>query len=165
MGQTQTSSIWARDMDIREASADEDDILVRHYLALWASYEIFNDQMRPDAVEQSHAFIRDSRAHRQLAVFHARVEGEVVGSVACDLRLLPYPEVVRSEFRKQGYIWSVFVESAHRRKGIARRLVEHAIAHLRSIGCTAVTLNASEDGEPLYLAMGFVLGKEMRLTF
>jgi GNAT superfamily N-acetyltransferase len=152
-------------MDIREASAAEDDVLIRHYLALWASYEIFNDQMRPDASEQSRAFIRDSRAHRQLAVFHASVEGEVVGSVACDLRILPYPEVVRSEFRKQGYIWSVFVEPAHRRKGIARRLVERAIAHLRSIGCTVVMLNASEDGEPLYAGMGFVLGKEMRFTF
>jgi len=152
-------------MDIREATPAEDDILVRHYLALWDSYEIFKDQMRPDAAERSHAFIHDSRAHRQLAVFHAHVEGEVVGSVACDLRHLPYPEVVRAEFRKQGYIWCVFVEPAHRRKGIARSLVERAIAHLRSIGCTTVMLNASDDGEPLYAGMGFVLGKEMRFNF
>ena len=92
-----------------------------------------------------------------------RLDGTVVGSVACQLQQLPYPDVVVPEFRKHGYIWSVFVEPAARRRGVARALVIRAVEYLRSIGCTKAVLHSSDAGQALYRQLGFETATEMRL--
>jgi ribosomal protein S18 acetylase RimI-like enzyme len=151
-------------IEIRKATAVADDILARHYLALWGSYGTPEDQMQPDARARVLAFIQDARKHRGLAVFIATVGGDVAGSVACQRHISPYPDVVMPTHRQLGYIWSVYVEPAHRRLGIARRLLDQALGHLRSIGCTTAVLHSSEAGERLYERAGFTLAKEMRLV-
>jgi len=151
-----------RAIEIRKATAVADDILVQHYLALWESYGTPDDQMQPDATARVLAFIQDARKHRGLAVFIATVDGDVAGSIACQRHISPYPDVVMPVHRQYGYIWSVYVEPAHRRLGIARRLVDQALDHLRSIGCTTAVLHSSEAGEMLYEQAGFKLAKEMR---
>ena len=67
-----------------------------------------------------------------MATFLAELDGKVAGSVACQLQQLPYPDVVVPAFRKHGYIWSVYVEPASRRRGVARALVTRAVGYLRS---------------------------------
>lgn len=150
-------------IEIRKATAVADDILAQHYLALWENYRKPEDQMQPDAKARVRAFIQDARKHRGLAVFIATTGGEVAGSVACQRHISPYPDVVMPAHRQFGYIWSVYVEPAHRRLGIARRLLDQALAHLRSIGCTTAVLHSSEAGQALYEQAGFKLAKEMRL--
>jgi ribosomal protein S18 acetylase RimI-like enzyme len=151
-------------IEVRKATAVADDILAQHYLALWDSYGTPENQMQPDAKARVLAFIRDARKRRGLAVFIATVGGEVAGSIACQRHISPYPDVVMPAHRQFGYIWSVYVDPAHRRLGIARRLVDHALDHLRSIGCTTAVLHSSEAGETLYEQAGFKLAKEMRLA-
>lgn len=151
-------------LEIRSADPGEDAILVRHYRHLWESYGVPDEHIRSDAEACVQRFIQEGRAHRQLGVFLALVDGLVVGSSACQLHLSPYPDVVVPQVRKFGYVWSVFVEAEHRRKGIARHLTERALDHLRQIGCTSAVLHASDAGEPLYLDLGFQPAKEMRLV-
>ncbi|MBV8434017.1 MAG: GNAT family N-acetyltransferase, partial [Candidatus Eremiobacteraeota bacterium] len=55
------------------------------------------------------------------------------------------------------------VSPAHRRKGLARRLTEAAIAWAREHGCTLVRLSASEPAETLYRSLGFTRGRELVL--
>jgi GNAT superfamily N-acetyltransferase len=71
--------------------------------------------------------------------------------------------VTTAVFRKYGYIWHVFVVAAARRQGVATRLVERAVDHLRSIGCTKAVLHSSDAGEAVYRQLGFQIAKEMRL--
>jgi ribosomal protein S18 acetylase RimI-like enzyme len=66
-------------------------------------------------------------------------------------------------FRKHGYIWSVFVEPAARRNGVAPALVQAGIDYLRTIGCTKAVLHSSDAGQGVYLAAGFKIATEMRL--
>jgi len=57
-----------------------------------------------------------------------------------------------------GYIWGIGVAEWARRRGIARHLMNLALAHLHELGCTACWLttgSANWSAQPLYLALGF----------
>lgn len=152
-------------MDIRLATPAEDHILVRHYLGIWDSYGTPADHIQGDAEERISRFIADGREKRQLASFLAVSGDKVVGSASCQKHMSPFPEIIKPEFRQHGYIWSVFVEPDHRRQGLAKRLTDHAVRYLRSIGCTTIVIHASDAGEAVYESLGFKLAKEMRLKF
>lgn len=144
------------------ATPGEDEILVGHYLKIWDSYGTPPEHYRPDAAARILSFIRSGREERRRTSFLAIVNGDIAGSASCQLHQSPFPEVIRPEQRLHGYIWSVYVADAFRRRGIALALTNKAVDHLKSIGCTT---HASDAGEPVYRAAGFELAKEMRLKF
>ncbi|RUM13913.1 GNAT family N-acetyltransferase [Rhizobium fabae] len=150
-------------IDIRMATSAEDEVLVEHYLKIWDSYGTPPEHYRPDAAGWILSFIRSGREERCLTSFFAIVDGEIAGSVSCQLHQSPFPEIIRPEQRLLGYIWSVYVEDAFRRRGIALALTKKAVDHLKSLGCTTAVIHASDAGEPVYQAAGFELAKEMRL--
>jgi len=151
-------------MRIRQGDRQDDEILARHHIALWKSYGIQPEQMRTDALAIILDFITVGRRERSLATFLACDEDDrVIGSASSQLHRVPYPEIMLPSVRRFGYIWSVFVEPAYRRQGIARQLMEQALAHLRAIGCTTAVLHSSDAGEALYQQLGFRVVKEMRM--
>lgn len=152
-------------LDIREAGADEDAVLVAHYRALWDSYGTDPADYAADADAITQGFIDAARADGGMAVFHAHVDGALAGSAACNPLRPRYPEVLRPEKRLHGYIWSVWVDPAFRGRGIGEALVRACMAHLQGLGCTTVVLNASDAGVPLYSRLGFAMATEMRHEF
>lgn len=150
-------------MLIRTGSTDEDDILVQHYRAVRQSYGVAESNIEPDADRIVADFIKDGRRNFEMAAFLAEVNGEIVGSSACQLHRVPYPAVAVPAFRRYGYIWHVFVAPHARRQGVAGELVRSALGHLRSIGCTSAVLHTSEAGRSLYEKLGFETATEMRL--
>ncbi|MGR9208741.1 GNAT family N-acetyltransferase (plasmid) [Rhizobium leguminosarum] len=152
-------------MDIRMAKPSEDEILVGHYLKIWDSYGTPPEHYRSDATARILSFIRSGREERRLTSFLAVVDGDIAGSASCQLHQSPFPEVIRPEQRLHGYIWSVYVADAFRRRGIASALTDKAVDYLKSIGCTTAVIHASDAGEPVYRAAGFELAKEMGLKF
>jgi GNAT superfamily N-acetyltransferase len=62
----------------------------------------------------------------------------------------------------QGLVCNVFTERPWRRRGLARRLTETAIAGARERGVSHLFLHASAEGRPLYESLGFVPTSEMR---
>jgi predicted GNAT family N-acyltransferase len=73
----------------------------------------------------------------------ALAEGEVVGT----LRLIDYPEHIK--------IGRVAVRMAWRGKGVARRLIEQAMAEMRAKGRDRFYLTAQSDKLGLYEKLGF----------
>ena len=62
-------------------------------------------------------------------------------------------------------VLNVYVDDAHRRRGLARRLMEAIIDACRQDGLKPfVDLHASAMGRPLYESLGFKPTEEMRLT-
>jgi GNAT superfamily N-acetyltransferase len=57
----------------------------------------------------------------------------------------------------------VYIEPAFRRRGIACRLTQTIISWCREQGFQWIYLHASEQGRPLYEALGFEPSSEMRL--
>lgn len=76
--------------------------------------------------------------------FVAIAEGEVVGT----LRLIDYPEHIK--------IGRVAVQQQWRGKGVARRMMEAAMAHARALGRDRFYLTAQSDKLGLYEKLGFV---------
>ncbi|QKC82715.1 GNAT family N-acetyltransferase [Mesorhizobium sp. NZP2077] len=151
------------DYTVRSGIPADDPTLIRHYRALWESYGVDPANIKDDAEDVTLNFILSGRRDYELASFFAEADGVAVGSLACQVEHLPYPDVTVPSFRKHGYIWSVFVEPGARRNGVAAALVQAGIDYLKSIGCTKAVLHASDAGEGVYLAAGFTIAKEMRL--
>lgn len=68
---------------------------------------------------------------------------------------LPWPPGPRSMTTELAFVYNVYVDSAHRRRGLARQIMEAIHACCRRRGVTTVALNASRDGLPLYEQMGY----------
>jgi len=60
-------------------------------------------------------------------------------------------------------IVNVYTDPGHRRKGLARILMQTMIAWCRAEGFGSVVLHASDQGRHLYETLGFVPTNEMRL--
>ncbi|KAL0023770.1 hypothetical protein WJX77_004024 [Trebouxia sp. C0004] len=75
----------------------------------------------------------------------------------------PVPSCLCGSCQKLGYIWGVFVEPKHRKKGLARQLTHQAVIYLQSLGCTRIVLHASASGTSIYKSLGFVNNNKMKL--
>jgi GNAT superfamily N-acetyltransferase len=53
------------------------------------------------------------------------------------------------------WVGMVLTDSAYRRRGLARRLMEHALQYLRNRSVVWIKLDATESGLPLYESFGF----------
>jgi len=80
----------------------EDEVLVQHYRALWDSYGVAEEFIKPDAEQVVRDFIKAGRDRYQMAAFIAEIDGQVVGSTACQLHHLPYPAVTTAAFSRYG---------------------------------------------------------------
>ncbi|MDX2171332.1 MAG: GNAT family N-acetyltransferase [Deltaproteobacteria bacterium] len=86
--------------------------------------------------------------------------GLVAGGGVLVRPLLPGPG--HPDGGREAYVLNVYVEPAHRRHGLARRLMEEILAWSRTSGIRRVSLHASDAGRPLYLALGFTPTNELR---
>lgn len=77
--------------------------------------------------------------------FAAEVDGRVIGTVTTTA----YSGVL-------AWIGMMLVASEHRRRGIGRQLFSVALDHLRVSGISAIKLDATPAGRPLYEVFGFV---------
>ncbi|HVQ35450.1 MAG TPA: GNAT family N-acetyltransferase [Candidatus Bathyarchaeia archaeon] len=64
---------------------------------------------------------------------------------------------------RRAFVVNMYTDPAHRRKGLARRLMETMIAWARAEGHATIYLHASDEGRGLYESLGFTPTNEMRL--
>lgn len=89
--------------------------------------------------------------HPQARPFVADVEGEVVGTgVLCVNGAV-------------GWIGTVWVEPAWRRRGIARALTQATLDAADEAGCRTLVLVATSEGRPLYEQLGFEVQTSYRI--
>jgi ribosomal protein S18 acetylase RimI-like enzyme len=76
--------------------------------------------------------------------FGIEVEGRIVSTTT----LLCFGQTI-------GWLGMVLTHPRHRRKGFARRLVQHAIETAKNLEIATLKLDATEEGRPVYEALGF----------
>jgi ribosomal protein S18 acetylase RimI-like enzyme len=151
-------------IEIRKARSEEDGLIADHFYQMWLDNEVVPDSFALDWRDQVLQFIDGARRSLDYQAFVAVVEHQVIGSVGCQRFAGLYPIVFDPSYRRDGYIWGVYVEPAYRHQGIGKQLTEQAILYLRSIQCTHAVLNASSFGKALYEQLGFTTSNLMRLA-
>lgn len=149
---------------IRESRPDEDRLLAEHFYRMWRDNDVAAERIRPDWEPRVLAFLASARRDLGYRAFVSELpSGERVGSAGCQLFAGLYPDILQPEQRRYGYVWGVYVEPAHRRRGHARRLTQATTARLAALGCTHALLHASPPGLPVYRELGFEPTNELRL--
>ena len=140
------------DYRVRSATLADADVLVRHRIAM------FTDMGVPlDAHEIDQAFrvwlaaVMPAGAYRAWLVDAA--DGEPAGGGG--MTIIPWPPGPRYAGDRLAFVYNVYTEPGHRRRGLARLIMETIHAWCRDEGIGSVALNASRDGKRLYEAMGY----------
>jgi GNAT superfamily N-acetyltransferase len=87
-----------------------------------------------------------------------------IGGAGVQLRpLLPRPDPTGQFLLRglDGLVLNVYVDEAHRRLGVARRLMATRTDWAPGAGIVRLVLHASPDGRPLYESLGFLATNEM----
>lgn len=150
---------------IRAATPEDYDALAEAFYNMWIDNGMTQNDFIADWKAQTRAFMEDAECNSRGRAFVADADGAVVGTAQCLLSRKLYPQALKPDVRKDGYIWGVYVNPTHRRSGLATRLTEACVHYLKEIGCTRVILHASKTGQPVYEALGFGMTNEMRLDF
>jgi GNAT superfamily N-acetyltransferase len=137
---------------VRPATVADTAAMVRHRLAM------FTDMAVPfDAGELDAAF-RDWVARMMPAgTYRAWLAETADGEVAAGggITIIPWPPGPRYGGDRVAYVYNVYTEPAHRRRGLARLIMDTIHAWCREEGISSMALNASRDGQPLYESMGY----------
>ncbi|AFZ12676.1 GCN5-related N-acetyltransferase [Crinalium epipsammum PCC 9333] len=148
---------------LREALPQEDFIIAEHFYQMWLANHVLADSIQPNWQQITLEFISHARQNLCYKAFVAEVEKQVIGSTSCQIFAGLYPDILKAEYRKYGYIWGVYVEPDYRKNGIGKSITKMAVDYLKSIGCTRAILNASPSGKTVYSGLCFSISNEMQL--
>lgn len=148
---------------IREAQLQDEPLIAQHLYKLAQEVLIPAEFIEPNYQEITQNFIANARKIMSYTGFIAEVNETAIGSVGCQLYEKPYPQILKIEYRQWGYIWGLYVEPDYRRQGIGSQLMNRAIEHLKSLGCSRAILHTSPLGKPLYERLGFTKSNELLL--
>ena len=76
------------------------------------------------------------------------------------LIVIPWPPGPMTMDPRCGFVFNVYTDPAHRKQGLARRLMDTMHDWCRGEGVERIVLNASTFGQPLYEQMGYVVASE-----
>lgn len=100
--------------------------------------------------------------YKGYAVVHSETNSIVAGAAIWTSIGGPFGKVMSHDLRR-ATLTNVYVETGHRRKGIARALVQRLIKLAKQEGYPCLNLHASDAGRPLYESFGFEDTHEYRL--
>ena len=137
---------------IRAATLDDVNALVRHRLGMFADMGTAIDAA---AIEMAFrgwlAEMMPAGVYRGWVVTNER--DEIVGGGG--MTVLPWPPGPWYAGGRIAFVYNVYVAPSHRRRGIARQLMQTIHDWCRQNGIGVIGLNASPEGRPLYEAMGY----------
>ena len=147
---------------LRAATTDDADVLVHHRIAMFQDMKI---QFDPDVL--SRAFRPWLIDKMRDGTYHAWVVEDATHAVAAGAgaSVLPWPPGPQYMNERLAVVYNVYTEPPHRRRGLARRLMEAIHGWCRAAGISSVALNASPDGRPLYESMGYQLPSSPMMFF
>jgi GNAT superfamily N-acetyltransferase len=147
---------------IRPGTASDTETVVAHRRAMFSEMG-YRDEEALD--KMCHAFRpwleRKMQTGEYLAWFAVGADESIAAGLG--LWLMDWPPHMIGPGAPRGNILNVYTEPRSRRLGLARLLMETALAWCRHHGIRAVILHASSDGRRLYESLGFKSTNEMRI--
>jgi GNAT superfamily N-acetyltransferase len=156
--------IFMTTITLRPMTPGDAEVAARHRVMMFADMgEATLEALEPMRI----AFVEWARvglAEGSYLGWCAEDDGQIVAGAG--LMLLAWsPTISVAHAHTRGHIVNVYTERSHRKRGIARQLMQTIIDHCGAHDIPAITLNASVEGQPVYEALGFHISKqpEMRL--
>ena len=138
---------------LRPATLADADTLVQQRLAMFTDMGSEYDAVALDAAFRAWlAQLMPSGAYRAWLV--ETDTGEVVAGAG--ITVVPWPPGPRYPGERLAFVYNVYTEPAHRRRGLGRVMMDAIHTWCRANGVRSVALNASRDGQRLYEAMGYI---------
>ena len=142
------------DYRVRPATLDDADVLVRHRIGMFTDMGVPLDKNALG--EAFRAWLRDTMPSGTYRAW--LVETGEAGVVAGGgITILPWPPGPRYAGDRLAFVYNVYTEPAHRRRGLARSSWTPSTPGAARPAITSMALNASRDGQPLYESMGYAV--------
>jgi GNAT superfamily N-acetyltransferase len=138
---------------VRPATLADADVLVRHHVAMFTDMRVPLDARQLDPAFRAWLAETVPAGTYRAWLAHAS-DGGVAGGGG--ITVIPWPPGPRYAGDRLAFVYNVYTEPAHRRRGLARLIMDTIHAWCREAGISSMALNASEDGKPLYESMGYV---------
>ena len=137
---------------IRPATLADAAVLVRHRIGMFTDMGV-----RLDADQLDGAFRAWLDEVMPARTYQAWLAETASGEVACGggITIVPWPPGPSYPGDRLAFVYNVYTEPAHRRRGLARTIMETIHGWCREEGIGSIALNASRDGKPLYQSMGY----------
>jgi GNAT superfamily N-acetyltransferase len=137
---------------IREGTTDDIPALLRHRVRMFEEMGMAIDREALGA-----AFAAWVAVHLPGGTYRAWVVEDASGAVVAGggITLLTWPPGPRDFSGTLPIVYNVYTEATHRRRGLARAVMEVIHAWCRDQGYRVVGLAASDDGRPLYESLGY----------
>lgn len=151
-------------MEYRKATIDDLDILVNTRITVLRAANKLDDNVDMSEVE------RESRDYYEKALLdgsHTAYlvfdDGEFVGAGGVSyFRVMP---TYHNPSGRKAYIMNMYTAPDHRRRGIAYNTLDLLVKDAKAQGVSAISLEATDMGRPLYERYGFVkMNDEMELV-
>ena len=120
---------------------------------------MFTDMgVRFDAHELDRTFRIWLASTMRAGTYRAWLADAANGEVAAGggITIIPWPPGPQYAGDRLAFVYNVYTEPSHRRRGLAKVVMETIHGWCRVEGIGSVALNASRDGKPLYEATGYV---------
>jgi GNAT superfamily N-acetyltransferase len=148
---------------IRSGKVEDAKVIARQRAAMFRDMGSVSAEESELLREASEPWLSSHLADRTYLGWLVEHGGEVVAGGGIFIgELGPVPGCYR--MGRRGHIANLYTESAHRRRGLARRLMQTMLNWCESNGIDHVTLAASDEGRPLYESLGFEPTSEMKLS-
>ena len=137
---------------IREATLADEDALVGHRIGMFTDMGVSFDATALDA-----EFREWLRRMMPAGVYRAWVVETDSHAIAAGggITILPWPPGPHYMGDRLAFVYNVYTEPPHRRRGLARHVMDAIHDWCRAEGIASVALNASADGRPLYESLGY----------
>jgi GNAT superfamily N-acetyltransferase len=137
---------------VRPASLADADALVAHRIGMFTDMGV-----DMDAAAVSAAFRRWLFHALPSSTYRAWVVETADGAIVAGggITVVPWPPGPRYAGDRLAFVYNVYTVPAHRRRGLARLVMDAIHDWCRSAGVTSLALNASKDGRRLYEALGY----------
>ena len=147
---------------LRTSTLADLEVHVAHRIAMFRDMEMGTEEGLKRMAEAFRPLLRSWLVTGQCRGLVIEENGQVVASVLLLLKeSIPSPVTPLSV---RGYLFNVYTEATHRRRGLAARVTDAALELARDLGIEIMELYASLEAEGLYQRMGFVPTSEMRLV-
>ena len=140
------------DYRIRPATLDDVDVLVRHRVAMFSAMGTsFDADVVTKAFRDWVTKLLPAGTYRGWVV--EGPSGDIVAGGG--MTILPWPPGPWYVGGRMAFVYNVYTQPQHRRRGLARTIMDAIHTWCRDEGIGVVGLNASGQAQPLYESMGY----------